>query len=98
MRWKLSRHGAGVDLHVGLRIARLFNDHEFSGLVMDVRGLVGGQTLTTQPGDSGSCSLGQVHNLAREDIERSDGRQLAATIRRDLVIPIVTLDHGSRMA
>ena len=55
-----------------------------------------GQTLTTQPGDSGSYALGAVHNLVREDIERSDGRQLAETLRRDLVIPVVTLNHGPR--
>ena len=57
-----------------------------------------GQTLTTQSGDSGSGSyaLGQVHNLVREDIERSDARQLAATLRRDLVVPIVALNHGPR--
>ena len=57
-----------------------------------------GQTLTTQAGDKGSYSLGQVHNLVREDIERSDGRQLGATLRRDLVIPLVTLNHGPRKA
>ena len=57
-----------------------------------------GQTLTTQPGDSGSYSLGQVHNLVRHDIEQSDGRQLAATLRRDLVVPIVKLNRGDRRA
>ncbi len=57
-----------------------------------------GQTLTTQPGESGSFSLGQVHNQVRQDIERSDGRQLAATLRRDLVVPIVDLNHGPQMA
>ncbi len=55
-----------------------------------------GQTLTTDAGDSGSYALGQVHNLVRRDIERSDARQLAATLRRDLVIPIVALNHGVR--
>ena len=55
-----------------------------------------GQTLTTQPGESGSYALGQVHDLVRHDIERSDGRQLAATIKRDIVIPIVSLNHGVR--
>ena len=53
-----------------------------------------GQTLTTQPGESGSYSLGQVHDRVRRDIERSDGRQLAATLRRDVVEPIVALNHG----
>ena len=55
-----------------------------------------GQTLTTQEGDSGSYSLGQVHDRVRRDIETSDGRQLAATLRRDLVVPIVQLNRGVR--
>ena len=55
-----------------------------------------GQTLTTEQGDRGSQALGNVHNLVRGDIERSDARQLAATLRRDLAIPLVTLNHGPR--
>ena len=55
-----------------------------------------GQTLTTQQGDSGSYALGAVHNLVRQDIEASDARQLAQTLRRDLVVPIVRLNHGPR--
>lgn len=57
-----------------------------------------GQTLTTQEGESGSYSLGQVHNLVRRDIEDSDARLLAATLRRDLVVPIVRLNRGERKA
>ena len=57
-----------------------------------------GQTLTSQEGDSGSYALGQVHNLVREDIEDEDGRALAATLHRDLVIPLVTLNNGPRTA
>ena len=60
--------------------------------------LILGQTLTTQAGPSGSYSLGQVHNLVRHDIEQSDGRQLAATLRRDIVKPIVLLNRGERDA
>lgn len=55
-----------------------------------------GQTLTTQEGTSGSYALGQVHNLVRADIEHSDALQLAATLRRDLVRPMVELNHGAR--
>ena len=55
-----------------------------------------GQTLTSESGDSGSYALGNVHNLVREDIEDEDGRALAATLFRDLVIPLVTLNHGPR--
>ena len=59
-----------------------------------------GQTLTTQPGErgGGSYALGQVHDRVRRDIERSDGRQLAATLRRDLVLPIIDLNHGPQTA
>ena len=57
-----------------------------------------GQTLTTEQGDRGSQSLGNVHNEVRQDIERSDAGQLAAALRRDVVIPIVTLNHGPRRA
>ena len=57
-----------------------------------------GQTLTTQPGDSGSYGLGKVHQMVREDIRRSDSRQLASTLRRDLAIPIVQLNEGPRRA
>ncbi len=57
-----------------------------------------GQTLTTQEGSSGSYALGQVHDLVRRDIERADARQLAATLRRDLVVPVVALNRGPRRA
>ena len=55
-----------------------------------------GQTLTTQQGDSGSYALGQVHNLVREDIEDADGQALATTLRNQLVVPFITLNHGPR--
>lgn len=57
-----------------------------------------GQTLTTEAGDRGARSLGEVHDRVRMDIERSDGRQLAATLRRDLVVPLITLNGGTRDA
>ena len=57
-----------------------------------------GQTLTTQTGGTGSYALGQVHDLVRHDIEASDAAQLAETLERDLVRPIVALNHGPRPA
>ena len=57
-----------------------------------------GQTLTTEQGDRGSQSLGNVHNMVREDIEESDAQQLAGVLRRDFVIPVVALNHGAREA
>lgn len=53
-----------------------------------------GQTLTTQEGDSGSYSLGQVHNEVRGDIERSDARQVAASLTNQLGRYIVLLNRG----
>ena len=53
-----------------------------------------GQTLTTQEGDSGSYSLGQVHDEVRQDIERSDARQLATTLTKSVGRPLVLLNRG----
>ncbi len=55
-----------------------------------------GQTLTTEAGERGARSLGEVHDLVRRDIEHSDGRQLAQTLRRDLIVPMVALNRGER--
>lgn len=57
-----------------------------------------GQTLTTETGGAGSYALGAVHDLVRHDIEASDAAQLAETLERDLVTPIVALNHGPRQA
>ncbi|MCY4395884.1 MAG: DUF935 domain-containing protein [Rhodospirillaceae bacterium] len=57
-----------------------------------------GQTLTMQEGEggSGSYALGKVHNEVRHDIERSDARQLAATLTRAVGVPLVFLNRGMR--
>lgn len=54
-----------------------------------------GQTLTTDTGSKGggSFALGKVHAQVRRDILRSDARQVAATITRDLVFPMVVLNR-----
>lgn len=56
-----------------------------------------GATLTSQPSDSGggAYALGEVHNEVRHDILVSDARQLARTLSRQLVEPLVRLN--SRM-
>lgn len=56
-----------------------------------------GQTNTTdaQAGGLGSGQA-QVHNEVREDIERADAKLLAATLNRDLVVPLVMLNRGQR--
>ncbi|MDQ0454645.1 DUF935 domain-containing protein [Rhizobium paknamense] len=57
--------------------------------------LVLGQTATTDA-QAGGYAVGKVHDGVREDIERADARQLAATLNRDLVIPLVSLNRGRR--
>ncbi|MBY6243989.1 DUF935 domain-containing protein [Methylosinus sp. Sm6] len=51
-----------------------------------------GQTMTAENGSS----LGQakVHNEVRHDIQRSDARQTAATLQRDLIEPAVAMNFG----
>ncbi len=53
-----------------------------------------GQTLTTEEGSSGSYALGQVHNDVRQDLVESDARQLARTLRRGLLQPLVLHNFG----
>jgi len=56
-----------------------------------------GQTLThDMPRATGSRAAAEVHNSVRRDILRADARRLAATLRRDLVKPIVDLNAGPR--
>lgn len=53
-----------------------------------------GGTLTSQSdGKSSTNALGNVHNEVRQDLKVSDARQLAATLSRDLVYPIRTLNQ-----
>ncbi len=54
-----------------------------------------GQTLThDMPRGTGSRAAAEVHEAVRRDILRADARRLAATLRRDLVKPIVDLNAG----
>jgi phage gp29-like protein len=57
--------------------------------------LVLGQTATTES-QAGGYAVGKVHDGVRDDIERADARQLAATLNRDLVVPLVSLNLGPR--
>lgn len=54
-----------------------------------------GQTATTDaaPG-AGLSGSGAQHGDVRDDIKRSDAKQLAATINRDLITPYVRLNLG----
>lgn len=51
-----------------------------------------GQTMTTDNGSS--LSQAKVHDSVREDIKIDDAHKLAATLRRDLVKPLVDLNFG----
>lgn len=57
-----------------------------------------GATLTSQPSESGggAYALGQVHNEVRHDILVSDARQMARTLTRQLVEPLVRLNTRMR--
>lgn len=57
--------------------------------------IVLGQTATTDA-QAGGYAVGKVHDGVRADIERSDAKQLAATLNRDLVRPLITMNHGRR--
>lgn len=54
-----------------------------------------GQTLTTEQGKVGSQALGNVHNDVRKDIRESDARALAATIRRDILAPLIRYNYSA---
>ena len=51
-----------------------------------------GQTMTTD--DGSSQAQANVHDDVRLDIRKDDGRQVAATVNRDLVKPFVDLNYG----
>lgn len=54
-----------------------------------------GATLTSQAdGKTSTNALGNVHNEVRHDILEADAREIAATITRDLVYPLIALNIG----
>lgn len=48
--------------------------------------------MTTDAGDKGARSLGEVHNEVRKEIRDADLRQLTTTLSRDLVYPLYALN------
>ncbi|TIW27747.1 MAG: DUF935 domain-containing protein, partial [Mesorhizobium sp.] len=52
-----------------------------------------GQTATTDA-IAGGHAVGKTHDGVREDIEEADARQLAGSLNRDLVRPVVDLNRG----
>ncbi|MFH1984131.1 MAG: DUF935 domain-containing protein [Pseudomonadota bacterium] len=53
-----------------------------------------GQTLTAEVGDAGSYAASKTHNEVRLDLLKADGRAIAATIRHQLIRPIVGFNFG----
>lgn len=70
------------------KLAR-FCDEQTSKIVL-------GQTMTTDNGSSRSQA--EVHNEVKHDIERADAKQLAATLNRQLVRPMIELNFGKQAA
>ncbi|CAD7055405.1 hypothetical protein RHAB21_00711 [Pseudorhizobium halotolerans] len=60
--------------------------------------LVLGQTGTTDMSGSSGYAQAKVHDGVKADIERSDAKQLAATLNRDLVRPYIDLNKGPQKA
>ncbi|WP_440410643.1 DUF935 domain-containing protein [Neorhizobium petrolearium] len=60
--------------------------------------LVLGQTGTTDMSGSSGYAQAKVHDGVKADIERSDARQLAATLNRDFVRPYIDLNKGPQKA
>lgn len=56
--------------------------------------LILGQTLTSGADKSGSYALGMVHREVQMDILKSDAMQVAGTLTRELVYPLLALNKG----
>lgn len=69
----------------------IFGNREMSKAVV-------GQTLTTEESAKGTQALGNVQDEVRRDIRDSDALQLARTLRRDLLGPLVRLNFGATYA
>lgn len=80
-----SRDANGAD-KVFMALAGWLNSEVSKGVL--------GQTMTADNGSSKSQA--EVHNEVREDLRDDDAMQLAETLERDLVRPIVDLNHGPR--
>jgi phage gp29-like protein len=74
---------ASSDLYLALVS---YIDQQLSKLIL-------GQTATTDA-IAGGHAVGREHNEVRGDIEAADAADLAATLMRDLVRPLIDLNHG----
>lgn len=92
----LNEDVASVDILVPQGNSAIRSNHkelcDFMGAEM-AKGVLG-ETLTTEQGDRGSQSLGNVHNEVRLDLRAYDGQQCAASIRRCIFAPLVWFKFG----
>lgn len=100
----LGRHGAGVfpdDMQIEIaKIAQSSTGDNMFVQMMDYcdkamsKALLGG-TLTSQAdGQTSTNALGNVHNEVRLDLLKSDAKQVANTLTRQLLYPLATLNIG----
>ena len=75
-------------------------EHPFRSLVemcdFQISKAILGGTLTTDAGEKGARSLGEVHERTETDIADEDAKALEAAIKRDLLRPIVLFNLGER--
>lgn len=58
--------------------------------------LILGGTLTSQAdGQSSTNALGNVHNEVRQELRDADAQQIAATLTRELIWPIIAFNRGA---
>lgn len=91
-----------VSMAVGFVGAQLAGNHELyekraDWLDRQISKLVLGQTATTDA-IAGGHAVGKTHDRVRDDIEKADAVQLASTLNRDLVRPLVDLNFGPQKA
>lgn len=84
IQWLEARVGIGGDLQ---RDFADWCDRQISKLIL-------GQTGTTDVGQH--VGTANAHDKVKDDIERDDAAQLAATLNRDLVRPLIDLNLGRR--
>lgn len=85
---EVSKTGGGADVFERLCA---YIDRQISKAVL-------GQTMTTESGGGSGLAQAKVHNEVRQDIQKKDAKQLAATINAMLVRPMIDLNFGPQKA
>lgn len=83
IEFQAAASGAGADV---FKVLCDYLDQQVSKAVL-------GQTTTTDA-ISGGHAVSKEHQEVRMDILASDGKQVAASLNRDLVVPLISLNRG----